>query len=236
MGEHNGWVCLHRSLQNNFLWEIKPFSMGQAWVDLIMLANREDKKAVYHGNLVEFKKGTINRSILWLSDRWGWDRKKTRKFLKILEIEKMATTESTTHGTTITIVNYDTYQTFEDNKKDNKMHNNSPTKGQPLPTNNNNNNNNNINKKEGDKPQRVFIPPTVDEVTAYCKERKNGIDAQSFIDFYESKGWMIGKNKMKDWKAAVRTWERRGGKSSKIEIDNKFRDFLEQNQVVDFGM
>lgn len=55
---------------------------------------------------------------------------------------------------------------------------------------------------------KKFIPPTIDEVSAYCKERKNGIDAQSFIDFYESKGWMIGKNKMKDWKAAVRTWER----------------------------
>ena len=47
---------------------------------------------------------------------------------------------------------------------------------------------------------------------------------------------MVGKNKMKDWKASVRTWERRHTKDSKIEIDTKFRDFLEQNQVVDFGM
>lgn len=53
-----------------------------------------------------------------------------------------------------------------------------------------------------------FIPPTAEEVQNYCKERNNAIDAQSFIDFYESKGWMIGKNKMKNWKAAVRTWER----------------------------
>lgn len=67
-----------------------------------------------------------------------------------------------------------------------------------------------IDKKEegADKPQR-FIPPTVQEVDAYCKERNNGIDAQSFVDFYSSKGWMIGKNKMKDWKASVRTWEKR---------------------------
>lgn len=54
----------------------------------------------------------------------------------------------------------------------------------------------------------VFIKPTVEEVTAYCKERNNTIDPETFIDFYESKGWMIGKNKMKDWKAGVRTWER----------------------------
>ena len=65
----------------------------------------------------------------------------------------------------------------------------------------------------GGKAKR-FIPPTVEEVEAYCSERGNGIDAQSFIDFYESKGWMIGKNKMKDWKAAVRTWERSRNKNS----------------------
>ena len=55
---------------------------------------------------------------------------------------------------------------------------------------------------------RAFVKPTVEEVRAYCLERNNGIDAETFISFYESKGWMIGKNKMKDWKAAVRTWER----------------------------
>lgn len=55
---------------------------------------------------------------------------------------------------------------------------------------------------------KKFIPPTLEEVKQYCKERNNAVDAQSFIDFYESKGWMIGKNKMKNWKAAVRTWER----------------------------
>ena len=48
----------------------------------------------------------------------------------------------------------------------------------------------------------------MDEVKAYCLERKNGVDPQAFVDFYESKGWMIGKNKMRDWKAAVRTWEK----------------------------
>ena len=53
-----------------------------------------------------------------------------------------------------------------------------------------------------------FTPPTLEEVESYCFERNNNVDAQSFIDFYSAKGWMIGKNKMKDWKAAVRTWEK----------------------------
>lgn len=54
-----------------------------------------------------------------------------------------------------------------------------------------------------------FTPPTFEEVEAYCQERRNGVDPQRFIDFYSAKGWMVGKNKMKDWKAAVRTWEQR---------------------------
>lgn len=53
-----------------------------------------------------------------------------------------------------------------------------------------------------------FIPPELSEVSAYCQERKNNVDPQTWIDFYTAKGWMIGKNKMKDWKAAVRTWEK----------------------------
>lgn len=60
---------------------------------------------------------------------------------------------------------------------------------------------------------RVNIPPTLEEVSAYCEERHNNIDPQVFIDFYESKGWYVGKNKMKDWKACVRTWERSDVKS-----------------------
>lgn len=65
----------------------------------------------------------------------------------------------------------------------------------------------------GTKAKR-FIPPTVDEVAAYCQERGNGLDPESFVDFYASKGWMVGKNPMKDWKAAVRTWERSEGRGT----------------------
>ncbi len=60
-----------------------------------------------------------------------------------------------------------------------------------------------------------FTPPTVEEVKAYCAERKNNVDAQRFVDYYTSNGWLVGKNKMKDWRAAVRTWERNGTSSSK---------------------
>jgi hypothetical protein len=56
--------------------------------------------------------------------------------------------------------------------------------------------------------KNIFIPPTFNDVLEYCMQRKNNVDINKFIDFYESKGWMIGKNKMKDWKACIRTWEK----------------------------
>ena len=63
---------------------------------------------------------------------------------------------------------------------------------------------------KADKPPRAarFTPPSVEEVLEYCRERGNGVDARRFVDFYEAKGWKIGRERMRDWKAAVRTWER----------------------------
>jgi len=68
-----------------------------------------------------------------------------------------------------------------------------------------------------------FKEPTVEEVHEYCNERKNKVCADTFIDFYESKGWMIGKGKMKDWRACVRTWEKNTikDKSGRKQLDNK---------------
>ena len=59
------------------------------------------------------------------------------------------------------------------------------------------------------KAKPAFVPPTVEEVLEYCTDRQNDIDPQAFVDFYASKNWMVGKSKMSDWKASVRTWEQR---------------------------
>ncbi len=81
------------------------------------------------------------------------------------------------------------------------------------------NDNDNVNVNVNDKvteiraakpPRTRFTPPSIDEVKAYCQERGNGVDAERFIDYYNANGWRVGKNAMKDWKAAVRTWEKNG--------------------------
>ncbi|WP_148043530.1 hypothetical protein [Chryseobacterium sp. G0240] len=74
------------------------------------------------------------------------------------------------------------------------------------------------------KVSEKFTPPSVQVVQDYCNERKNGISGYSFVNFYQSKGWMVGKNKMKDWKAAVRTWEQKNeenGKSNNFSTNNR---------------
>jgi hypothetical protein len=76
--------------------------------------------------------------------------------------------------------------------------------------------------KEGNRRERpqaarsVFSPPSVEEVRQYCQTRDNGVDPETFVNFYASKGWLIGKTKMKDWQAAVHTWEKRSPKVTPV--------------------
>ena len=104
-----GWVPVSRELQDHWMWKDKPFSHGQAWIDLIMLANYEDKKMPYKGEIITCERGTVNLSISNLANRWGWSRHKTRDFLNLLESDGMVTVNATTNRTTITLENYSFY-------------------------------------------------------------------------------------------------------------------------------
>ncbi len=66
--------------------------------------------------------------------------------------------------------------------------------------------------------RKRFTPPTREEVQEYCRERGNNVDVERFVDFYTAKGWMVGKNPMKDWKAAVRTWERSDNQQKPVAL------------------
>ncbi len=83
-----------------------------------------------------------------------------------------------------------------------------------------NNNKKNIKKEKeiNKEKEKKFIKPTIEEIQNYCNDRNNNINANNFYDFYESKGWMVGKNKMKDWKACIRTWEQRNNKTTNKKI------------------
>lgn len=100
-------------------------------------------------------------------------------------------------------------------------HNLNETKPKPNENKNENENKNYIKESAERKAAASsrFAPPKIEEVQAYCKERKNGIEAQHFVDYYESNGWRVGKNPMKDWKAAVRTWERNGVQDNRAKVN-----------------
>ena len=100
-------------------------------------------------------------------------------------------------------------------------------------TDNTNININNNNLTDSNKKER-FKKPSIDQIKSYCKDRNNNIDAEAFIDFYESKDWKIGKNKMKDWKAAVRTWERRETKKPKSmsKLDSQISAWQEAKKLL----
>jgi len=81
---------------------------------------------------------------------------------------------------------------------------------------------------------KLFTIPNISEVESYCLERKNSIEAESFINFYDSKGWMVGKNKMKDWRACIRTWEMREKKKpmKTSKIDSQINEYLKGKEYL----
>lgn len=90
----------------------------------------------------------------------------------------------------------------------------------------------NINKERDIKGKSRFVKPTIEEVRLYCQERHNSINAEDFINFYESKGWVVGKSPMKDWKAAIRTWESRRNDKPGRAAPQKKESVLEHNLKV----
>lgn len=220
-----GWIKLHRKLQECFLWVDKePYDRRSAWIDLLLSANHEEKKLMFDGKPIIVNRGDKLTSILALSDRWHWSRHKVSDFLNVLENEQMITQKRDNKKTLITIVNYGIYQDIEEEKghqKDIKR----TSEGHQKDTNKN------IKNDKNEKNNNI-IPPKVEWIESYCKERNNTVDAQQFFDFYESKNWFIGKNKMKDWKAAVRTWER-NRKDNKQDFKKSNYNFNELQKMID---
>lgn len=105
-----GWLKLYRSIKGHWLWEDKPFSRGQAFIDLLLMVNHKDNKILFNGELIEVKRGSRITSLRQLSEVWGWSTSKTKKFLELLEKEKMITIKSDNKKTLVTIENYGLYQ------------------------------------------------------------------------------------------------------------------------------
>jgi len=192
-----GWIKLHRKLMDNELWKAEPFTKGQAMVDLLMLANHKDGFIYKRGNHLNVSRGQVGWSQIKLSERWGWSRPKIKRFINDLEKDGFLLQQNNNVSSLITILNYNIYQgdvtpdvAAEKQQKSSRRYTNKNDKN-----------------VKNEKNTNRFIPPTVEEVSVYCEERDNGINAQAFVNHYETTGWKRGNTKIKDWKACVRTWE-----------------------------
>lgn len=106
----DGYITIDRQITNNWIWSDKPFDKARAWIDLLLKARWKDGKTLVRGELVEQKRGTVYCSMSQLADEWGWHRQTVKRYLQMLESDKMITLNVTKHNTAITIENYNKYQ------------------------------------------------------------------------------------------------------------------------------
>lgn len=221
----NGYILESKTVLESDIWAMPPLYF-KVWNYLLLKAQFQD-----HGNL---KRGqlftTINeireacsyyvgyRKVLpTRKEIYGiieWLRKPHERETETETKGTMIATTKVTHGIIVTICNYNKYQDKHNYESNGESNNEGTTNGNRKGNKGNNiiKEYKEINNKEKKKPskEKEKIPPTVDEVKAYCTERDNGIDPEYFVDYYAARNWILTNGKkMQDWKAAVRTWEHR---------------------------
>lgn len=183
MTNQQGWIKLHRQILE---WEwYSDNNCFRVFLHLLLKANHKEKR--FKG--IELKVGSIVTSRDLLARETGLSSQQVRTALNKLISTNEITSVTSSQGTILQIVSYEKYQIAT-----NEITNEQPTSNQQSTTNKN------------VKKEKKFIIPTFNDVLEYCMQNNLDVDGVKFINFYESKGWMVGKNKMKDWKAAIRTW------------------------------
>jgi len=183
----NGWVSVYRSLASSPLWLSETFTKGQAWIDLLLLANHSEGFIRVRGNKVTLKRGQCGWSASKLAKRWDWSTGKVIRFLKELEEEKQIVIEASKPTTIITICNYSKYQCSTDSEQ---------TKG-------------------GKKHLKTEIPELNIIISFFRSENSDENEAQKFFNYYTAKNWKSGESKILDWKSTARNWILRSKEFSK---------------------
>lgn len=225
-----GFIKLDRKLFQSELWLREQFTYGQAWVDLIAMANWTDKDKFYRNQHQKVKRGQIVTSQQSLADRWKWSRRQVRTYLRNLNESNMVTIKSTRNYTTITIVNYAIYQDARPTDgptNGQRKTNRRPTDDQQTTTQEE--------SKEG-KKEKIYIPTRAD-VASYVSEKALPGDPDDVFDYYEAIGWEINGKPIKDWRAVVRRWkqyEPPEQKKTGLDMDkvNEYLDKLERGESI----
>lgn len=234
-----GYIKIHRKFRD-WEWYSEPV-VKDVFLHLLITASWEDSR--YKGH--EIKAGQTIITVSGLASELGVSTRQVRTAIEKLESTGEITRKTTNRFTVVTVENWSLYQAdYDDDGK--QMTNKRQTDDKQM-TNGwqtddkrtlykeykktriqENNNSARTRVSHGDGVSK-FTKPTLQEVKAYCIERGNDVDPERFVDFYEAKGWMVGKNKMKDWRAAVRNWERNGASKSAGQVQQEGRlDWIDE--------
>lgn len=114
-----GYIPLYRSIQDHWLWNNdEPFSKGQAWIDLLLSVNHEEKRIMINNTMVTIKPGQRWTSLRTLAATWNWSKDRVSRYIKLLKSDGMIETDETSCGTLLTIVNWECYSIGQDSKRD----------------------------------------------------------------------------------------------------------------------
>lgn len=213
----DAFIKLHRKMLE---WEwYKDTNTFVLFIHCLLMANWKDGKFMGH----TIPRGSFVSSYPQLAHQTNLSIQNVRTAIAHLKSTGELTVKSHAKFSVITVINYNKYQDANRQLTDNQQSTNSQlTTIEEY-------------KEEKEIKKYIFVPPTVEEVRAYCQERNNSVDPVTFVNFYESKGWMIGKNKMKDWKSAVRTWEQKDKdkvKNEKPKFDNYNQRTYDYNELL----
>ena len=154
-----GWIKVFRKILNHWLWEDKPFARGQAYIDIVLKANHSENTKCFNGNLITINRGEIITSIRELCTDWGWSNSKVKKFLTMLEADKMIEVKSDTKKTVIKVLNYGKYQGVDNVKNDtetSQKHIKSISEAYQKHTNKNDKNVKNIKNEKNERDKKSF--------------------------------------------------------------------------------
>lgn len=204
------FITVPREIFDEGLFVREPYSRREAFLDLVQKAVHEETELPVRGGTITLNRGEVLASIRYLATRWGWSKSKVESVLKEFISMNLVGHKSDTSNSTLSIVNYDLYQKPVDDCKDESK---DTCKDANWDKDNKDKESKELNEKKTSndvkEKRKRFVPPTFEEVRAYCQENGYEIDAAYFVDHYKGNGWMTGKTPMKDWQAAVRNWVRR---------------------------
>lgn len=212
-----GYIKIYRKIWDNPIVTKDPDHLA-IWIFLLTEAKYEQQKSLLGGKTVLLNPGQFTIGRQQISTTTKVNESKVQRVLKSFEIEHLIEQQTTSRNRLITIVNWREYQSSEQ-QNEQQVNNKRTTTEQQLNTPEEGKKER---RKEGKNKYNIFRAPAREEVMAYCIERGNSVDVDAFMDFYESKGWMVGKNKMKDWRAAVRNWERSNASKSAKQNERRF--------------